>query len=145
MQTFLHRHHKRHFLTLTAVLNMLQWEIYVQVHGQGYLFFRTVVTPSILRLSFTQRSLEGLFGSCGLLLAVSGLNTGEMKLLSHLLVITGSTYGSPTSLGTPRWVSSCCLQYFFKVFPIISHLQSQHQFCAVQSPSVAYSFCPSSV
>lgn len=62
----------------------------------GLVVFHTLVTPNFLWLSFTQRSLEGLSGSCGLLLAVAGLNVREKKLLSHLLVTFGFTCGSPT-------------------------------------------------
>lgn len=55
----------------------------------GLFVFHTLITPNILLLSFSQRSLEGFSGSCGLLLAVAGLNMGETKLLSHLLVTSG--------------------------------------------------------
>lgn len=85
----------------------------------GYLFFHTVVTPGILWLLFTQKSLD-LSGSWGLLLAVAGLNMREMKSLFHLLVTTDFTCGGPTSLDTPRWCLAAACSTFSRHFTSFS-------------------------
>lgn len=112
----------------------------------GLFVFHTLVTPNFLWLYFIQRSLEGLSGSCSLLLAAPGLNMGGTKLLSHLLVTSGFMYGNPTSLDTPDGclAAVCCTfpRYFTSSSPEPAlTCCSAKSFCCLQLLPQLYSDC----